>query len=82
VNVHVRIHERANQRYALLFRDYLRAHPDAARAYAQVKAGIAALAPDTGRYADAKDPVCDLIYDAAEVWARDVDWPGSAGHRA
>jgi GrpB-like predicted nucleotidyltransferase (UPF0157 family) len=34
VNIHVRESGRANQRYALLFRDYLRAHPAAAEAYA------------------------------------------------
>jgi len=74
VNVHVRIRGRANQRYALLFRDFLRAHPDAAQAYALVKKGLAALAPDTDSYADAKDPACDLIYRAAEAWARDKGW--------
>ena len=26
INIHVRVNGRANQRYALLFRDYLRAH--------------------------------------------------------
>ena len=77
VNVHVRVDGRANQRYALLFRDYLRTHPDAAEAYAQVKAGLAALAPDTGSYADAKDPACDLIYRAAESWARAEGWAPS-----
>jgi GrpB-like predicted nucleotidyltransferase (UPF0157 family) len=73
-NVHVRVQGHANQRYALLFRDYLRAHPDAARAYARVKEGLAVLAPDTGSYADAKDPACDLIYLAAEDWAKDEGW--------
>lgn len=78
VNVHVRVHGRSNQRYALLFRDFLRTHPDAAHAYALVKQGLALLAPDTGSYADAKDPACDLVYHAAEAWASDNGWP-SAG---
>lgn len=73
-NVHVRVAGRANQRYALVFRDYLRTHPDAAAAYAEVKRGLATLAPDTDAYADAKDPVCDLIYRAAEVWAAEAGW--------
>jgi len=73
-NVHVRVHGRANQRYALLFRDFLRLHPDAADAYARVKRGLAVLAPDVDSYADAKDPACDLIYFAAEVWAKEVGW--------
>jgi GrpB-like predicted nucleotidyltransferase (UPF0157 family) len=75
MNVHVRVQGRANQRYALLFRDFLRSHPEAAAAYAMVKKGLAALAPDLDRYADAKDPACDLIYLAAERWAEDVGWP-------
>ncbi|MFL5738504.1 MAG: GrpB family protein [Actinomycetota bacterium] len=74
INLHVRMDGRANQRYALLFRDYLRTHPDAASAYAEVKRGLAALAPDTGSYADAKDPACDLIYLAAERWAAETGW--------
>jgi hypothetical protein len=27
-----------------------------------------------GAYYDVKDPVCDLVMDAAERWAADVDW--------
>jgi len=73
-NVHVRVQGRANQRYALLFRDYLRAHPDAAEAYARVKDCLAALAPDISSYTDAKDPACDLIYLAAEDWAKGNGW--------
>jgi GrpB-like predicted nucleotidyltransferase (UPF0157 family) len=74
IHFHIRIDGRANQRYALLFRDFLRAHPDAAAAYAQVKRGLASLAPDSGSYADAKDPACDLIYFAAERWASEQGW--------
>ena len=73
-NVHVRVAGRPNQRYALLFRDYLRAHPSAADAYAAFKRRLAAIAPDSGVYADAKDPVCDLIVFAAEVWAEETGW--------
>ena len=73
-HVHVRIEGRANQRYALLFRDYLRGHPDAATAYLEVKRGLAALAPSSDEYADAKDPACDLIYHAAERWAGETSW--------
>lgn len=69
-NIHVRIAGRMNQRYPLLFRDYLRTHPDAARAYAQVKIALARLHPnDLEAYYDVKDPVCDLILQAAELWA-------------
>src|SRR6266702_7468938 len=39
-NVHVRRAGSPNGRYALLFRDYLRAHPLASGAYAQVKKAL------------------------------------------
>ena len=41
VNLHVRLKGRANQRYALLVRDYLRVHSMVAAAYAQVKLALA-----------------------------------------
>lgn len=69
-HLHVRQAGRANQRYALLFRDYLREAPTTATAYARVKEALARLHPgDRDAYYDVKDPVCDLIADAAERWA-------------
>ena len=75
VNLHIRVDGRANQRYALLFREYLRAHPATAKAYGQFKR-LAAELPlaDTGEYADLKDPVCDLVYLPAEEWAARTSW--------
>ncbi len=71
VNLHVRIEGRANQRYALLFRDYLRSHPMAADAYAEVKRQLAHYhAEDRAAYTLIKDPVCDVIMAAAEDWAK------------
>jgi GrpB-like predicted nucleotidyltransferase (UPF0157 family) len=59
----------------LLFRDYLRFSPAAAAAYAQVKVALARLHPDDAKaYYDVKDPVCDLVMDAAERWAADTRW--------
>ncbi len=69
-NVHVRIKGRANYRYALLFRDYLRSHPLAAGGYAQLKQTLARYHPDDlEAYTVIKDPVCDVIMSAAEEWA-------------
>ena len=62
------------KRYPLLFRDYLRAHRNAAEAYGLLKQRLAELCSDTGVYADAKDPVCDLIMQSAEVWADETNW--------
>jgi GrpB-like predicted nucleotidyltransferase (UPF0157 family) len=78
-NLHVRVQGRANQRYALLFRDYLRAHPASAAAYAELKRRLAQHLADLSFYADVKDPACDLIAVAAESWARQVGWqPGAS----
>ena len=73
-NVHVRVDGRANERYALLFRDYLRAHPLAAEAYAELKRRLARELRDGAAYAVVKDPACDLIAVAAEAWAAETCW--------
>ncbi len=74
-NLHVRVAGRPNQRYPLLFRDYLRAHPTAALAYAQVKTALAKYhTDDVQAYYDVKDPVCDIIMAGAEEWAASTQW--------
>lgn len=76
-HTHVRVQGRANQRYALLFRDYLRAHPATAQAYAELKRRLAGSLADPRRYPEVKDPAVDLIYLAAEEWAAATRWqPG------
>jgi len=77
-NLHVRVQDRANQRYALLFRDYLRTHPLALSGYAEVKRQLARHHPDDiSAYLDVKDPVCDIIMAGAEAWAAATRWqPG------
>ncbi len=70
MNLHVRRAGSANGRYALLFRDYLRAHPLASLAYAQAKMALAEHGPtDWDLYYDVKDPICDIIIAGAEEWA-------------
>lgn len=78
-NVHVRVASAANTRYALLFRDYLRTHPAAAAAYAELKRKLATRerSLEVTEYADLKDPACDIIVAAAEEWAQHSGWkPG------
>lgn len=76
-NIHMRRLGAAHQRYALLFRDYLRAHPTSAAAYGELKRRLAAQLPDLLTYTDVKDPACDLIMIAAEDWASWQGWtPG------
>ncbi|WP_327354401.1 GrpB family protein [Streptomyces sp. NBC_01304] len=74
INLHVRPLDAPNERLALLFRDWFRAHPEAIDAYARFKGVLAAALDDTGTYADIKDPVVDLIITVAEPWATQTDW--------
>jgi GrpB-like predicted nucleotidyltransferase (UPF0157 family) len=74
-HLHVRQVGRANQQYPILFRDYLRARTEAANAYAQIKYALARLHPDDeDAYYDVKDPACDLIMQAAVIWATQTGW--------
>jgi GrpB-like predicted nucleotidyltransferase (UPF0157 family) len=80
-NTHVRVAGRANQRYALLFRDYLRTHPATATAYGELKKKLAQELRDVRQYPEVKDPAVDLIYLAANDWASTTNWqpgPGDA----
>ena len=72
-HIHVRVRGNPNQLYPLLFRDYLRAHPQSAQAIERIKRGIAKYhADDADAYYDIKDPVYDLVWNAAKEWARDT----------
>ena len=74
VNLHVRLAGSPNERVALLFRDWLRAHPAAVPAYSAFKRGLAGAVADLGVYTDVKDPVVDLVIAAAETWATETGW--------
>jgi len=79
-NIHVREVGRPNQRYPLLFRDFLIAHPPMASAYGELKRRLAASLRNQEDYPDVKDPAVDLIYLAAMRWAEQVSWePGASG---
>ncbi len=73
-NIHVRVAGSPNQRYALLFRDFLRARPRSAAAYAELKRRLALHLGEIRDYAEVKDPACDLIFEAAESWAVQTNW--------
>jgi len=74
-NIHMRIKGHPNQRYPLLFRDYLRAHPNSARSIELIKREIARRhGNDEEAYYDIKDPVYDLVWEAAREWAVHTGW--------
>ena len=74
VNLHVRVHGSPNKRLALLFRDWMRAHPQAIPAYAAIKRSLARTAPDVGVYTELKDPIVDLVIAVAEDWVVAAQW--------
>jgi GrpB-like predicted nucleotidyltransferase (UPF0157 family) len=74
VNLHVRLVGSPNERLALLFRDWMKAHPEAVPPYAAFKRALAARAPDVDWYSDLKDPVVDLVVAVAESWAQQTGW--------
>lgn len=76
-NIHIRERGRLNQRFALLFRDYLRASPVVTKAYETIKFRLAEIFPESiDGYLYIKDPVMDMLFEAANQWAEATDWKG------
>ncbi len=76
-DVHVHVCESGGQweREHLLFRDYLRAHPEAAARYAAVKEELLVVwSDDRWGYTEAKSDCILGILDAAEEWAQATAW--------
>lgn len=67
-NIHVRIKGNPNQRYPLLFRDYLRTHSQSAQAIEIIKREIAK------RHPDDLDAYCDVDTCADEVLSWSCRW--------
>jgi dephospho-CoA kinase len=73
-NVHLRLDGGPNARYALLFRDYLRAD-DAARAgWGAFKKRLAVSVSDVFDYGQIKAPATEALMAGAERWARETNW--------
>jgi len=63
------------ERVHLLFRDYLRAHPQVAYEYGAMKKRLAGqYATDRIQYTDEKGPFITAVLAAAEDWAAETDW--------
>jgi GrpB-like predicted nucleotidyltransferase (UPF0157 family) len=74
VNLHVRRVSSPNERLALLFRDWFRAHPTAVPSYGAFKRALAEAVNDPVVYSGVKDPVVDLVIVRAETWAAETEW--------
>ena len=77
-HVHVRRLGSFSEQWALLFRDYLRAHPEVATEYDAVKRRLAVHYRDDRRgYAAAKEPFSWAVIRRADGWAQAQGWqPG------
>jgi GrpB-like predicted nucleotidyltransferase (UPF0157 family) len=73
-NVHLRESGGPNARFALLFRDYLRADEAARRAWAAFKQRLALSVPDLLDYGQIKAPATEVLMRAAERWAAETGW--------
>jgi GrpB-like predicted nucleotidyltransferase (UPF0157 family) len=73
-NLHVRLRGSPNERLALLFRDWFRAHPEAVPGYGRFKRLLADAVADQDTYTDVKDPVVDVLGELAESWAASTGW--------
>jgi GrpB-like predicted nucleotidyltransferase (UPF0157 family) len=79
-HVHVRAAGSFGEQFALLFRDYLRAHESVANEYAALKKQLAReLADDREAYTEAKSPFIWDVMRRADAWAQEVGWkPGAS----
>ena len=77
-HLHVRRAGSFSEQFALLFRDYLRTHPERCAEYADVKHRLAPLlVVDRHRYVEAKAPFVWETIHLADDWAQAVGWePG------
>ena len=77
-HIHVRKLGSWHEQYALLFRDYVRRHPDARDRYEQVKRALAEqFRHDRYTYTEAKAPIFWEIIQKADRWAAATGWePG------
>ncbi|MGD0881491.1 MAG: GrpB family protein [Acidimicrobiales bacterium] len=81
-NVHVRRCGSPNERYALLFRDFLRANNGARDAWDRFKTQLATATGNLSDYGAVKDPATDVLLALAERWASDTTWTVPRTQRA
>ncbi|WP_127588347.1 GrpB family protein [Paenibacillus koleovorans] len=78
VHLHVREHGSWSEQTALLFRDYLRQHPEDCKRYAETKYSLMQqYQHEREHYVEAKDPIIWEILRRASGWSKMVGWrPG------
>jgi GrpB-like predicted nucleotidyltransferase (UPF0157 family) len=75
IHIHVRRAGSWSEQFALLFRDYMRAHPEDARRYAELKTRLAQVyRDDRHAYTDAKSDFIWEIMSQANIWSQETGW--------
>ncbi len=78
-HLHVRTAGGFDEQLNLLFRDYLRSHPEPAHEYARAKRELAArFRDDRPGYVRAKEPIVWALLRAAHDWAQSTGWRAGA----
>ncbi len=77
-HLHVRRAGSWGEQFALLFRDYMRTHPDEAAQYASLKRDLAErYGDDRHSYTEAKSPFIWSVMQRATAWSQEIGWePG------
>lgn len=73
-NIHVRLEDGPNARYALLFRDFLRADSAACDAWGRFKIRLATTVTSLTDYGQIKQPATEVLMLLAESWATRTGW--------
>ncbi|MFF1484155.1 GrpB family protein [Streptomyces sp. NPDC058319] len=72
--MHLREAGGPNVRFALLFRDHLRADDTARCSWGAFKRRLARSVPDLADYGQIKAPATEVLMGAAELWAAETGW--------
>lgn len=74
-HIHIRQMGNLNQKYPLMFRDYLRTQTPVKDSYELIKFRLAELYPEQIEgYLHIKDPLMDIIFHGAQIWAEKSNW--------
>jgi GrpB-like predicted nucleotidyltransferase (UPF0157 family) len=73
-HIHMRCAGSWSEQFALLFRDYMRCHPEDVQQYGALKRQLAADYEDRQAYTDAKSPFIWSIMIKADAWSRNLGW--------
>ncbi|MDP4097905.1 GrpB family protein [Paenibacillus sp. P96] len=82
IHVHVRQAGSLSEQMTLLFRDYLRTHPEDGLRYAQEKHRLMKLyKEERPKYVEGKGPIVWDILQKAHIWSQEIGWKPAVSDR-